>query len=153
MALQTFSGSRVRKHDVVVAKNYLTADEIDSLNRLVVIFLEQAELRVKERKQLTLEYWRENVDRLLAFNDRQILKGSGRISHDAMAAIAHERFDAFDAHRRTRAALDADAEDLREIEAMEKSVKRKDGDNRTSEAPLWNSRREIDGLNLSSRRP
>jgi hypothetical protein len=102
-----------------------TAAEIDSLNRLVVIFLEQAELRVKERKQLTLEYWRENVDRLLAFNDRQILKGSGRISHDAMTAIAHEKFVAFDARRRTRDALDADAEDLREIEAMEKSVKRK----------------------------
>lgn len=47
MALSTWSGSRVRKQDVIVAKNYLTADEIDTLNRLVVIFLEQAELRVK----------------------------------------------------------------------------------------------------------
>ena len=120
MALQSFEGARVRKHDVVIAKNYLTLDEVDSLNRLAVIFLEQAELRVKERKQLTLEYWRENVDRLLTFNDRQILKGAGQISHDAMTAIAHERFDTFDTRRRTQAALDADAEDLQEIEAVAK---------------------------------
>jgi|GEM_PF-2730827 len=46
MALTNWSGSRVRKHDVIVAKNYLNADEVDTLNRLVVIFLEQAELRV-----------------------------------------------------------------------------------------------------------
>jgi len=44
MALTNWSGSRVRKHDVIVAKNYLSADEVDTLNRLVVIFLEQAEL-------------------------------------------------------------------------------------------------------------
>src|SRR5690554_2231412 len=54
MALTSWSGSRVRKQDVIVAKNYLTADEIDTLNRLVVIFLEQAELRVKQQKELTL---------------------------------------------------------------------------------------------------
>lgn len=56
MALMTWSGSRVRKQDVIVAKNYLTAEEVDTLNRLVVIFLEQAELRVKDRKNLTLAY-------------------------------------------------------------------------------------------------
>jgi hypothetical protein len=55
MALTTWSGSRVRKHDVIVAKNYLTEDEVDTLNRLVVIFLEQAELRTKERKELILK--------------------------------------------------------------------------------------------------
>ena len=54
MNLQAWSGPRVRKHDVIVAKNYLTRDEIDGLNRLTVLFLEQAELRVKERKTLTL---------------------------------------------------------------------------------------------------
>lgn len=56
MSLTNWSGSRVRKHDVIIGKNYLTEDEIDTLNRLVVIFLEQAELRVKQRKDLTLEF-------------------------------------------------------------------------------------------------
>ncbi|MGQ0525267.1 MAG: RhuM family protein, partial [Betaproteobacteria bacterium] len=68
MALTTWEGGRVRKSDVVVAKNYLSADEVDTLNRLVVIFLEQAELRAKQREALTLDYWRSNVDRLLAFS-------------------------------------------------------------------------------------
>lgn len=124
MALHSWSGSRVRKHDVIVAKNYLTADEIDSLNRLVVIFLEQAELRAKERQQLTLAYWRDNVDRLLAFSDRPVLQGAGKISHDAMKAVAHERFDAFDAQRRGRALRDADAEDLKVLEAVEKRLEK-----------------------------
>ncbi|EOK4966802.1 RhuM family protein, partial [Escherichia coli] len=60
MALTSWSGSRVRKQDVIIAKNYLTADEIDTLNRLVVIFLEQAELRVKQQKELSLDFWRNN---------------------------------------------------------------------------------------------
>ena len=125
MALTTWSGSRVRKQDVVVAKNYLTADEVDTLNRLVVIFLEQAELRAKERKELTLDYWRQNVDRLLEFNDRPVLKNAGRISADRMKGIAQERYDEFDARRKSAEALAADAEDLRRLEAAEKKVKHK----------------------------
>ncbi len=125
MALTAWSGSRVRKQDVIVAKNYLTADEVDTLNRLVVIFLEQAELRVKERKQLTLDYWRQNVDRLLEFNERPVLQGAGRISAKQMKGIAHERYEAFDARRRSAEALAADAEDLRMLESVEKQAKGK----------------------------
>jgi hypothetical protein len=125
MALTTWSGSRVRKQDVIVAKNYLTADEVDTLNRLVVIFLEQAELRVKERKQLTLDYWRQNVDRLLEFNERPVLQGAGRVSAEQMKGIAHERYEAFDARRRSAEALAADAEDMRLLESLEKQTKRK----------------------------
>ena len=124
MALQSFSGSRVRKADVIVAKNYLNADEIDTLNRLVVIFLEQAELRVKDRHPLTLDYWRSNVDKLLAFNDRPVLQGTGSLSHAAMKTIAHERYDAFDLQRRADEAQQADAQDLQELEALEKQLER-----------------------------
>ena len=124
MALQSFSGSRVRKADVIVAKNYLNADEIDTLNRLVVIFLEQAELRVKDRQPLTLDYWRSNVDKLLAFNDRPVLQGTGSLSHAAMKTIAHERYDAFDLQRRADEAQQADAQDLQELEALEKQLER-----------------------------
>jgi hypothetical protein len=125
MALTSWKGSRVRKEDVIVAKNYLTQDEIDTLNRLVVIFLEQAELRVKERKDLTLAYWCDNVDALLRFNDRAVLAGPGSVSHDDAVRIAGERYDAFDAERRIAAAAAADAEDLREIEGLEKKLKEK----------------------------
>lgn len=123
MGLNTWEGSRVRKADVIVAKNYLSADEIDSLNRLVVIFLEQAELRVKDRKALTLDYWRENVDRLLAFNDRSVLEGAGQVSHASMKAMAHERYEVFDARRRDMEVAAADAEDLKVLEAAAEALK------------------------------
>lgn len=125
MGLTSWSGSRVRRHDVIVAKNYLTADEVDTLNRLVVIFLEQAELRVKERKQLTLDYWRQNVDRLLAFNEKAVLTHSGSISREDMERIACERFEVFDANRRIAEARQADAEDLAELERIEKQLEQK----------------------------
>lgn len=58
MGLTTWKGSIVRQQDITVAKNYLTHDELDTLNRLVTIFLETAELRVKERNDLTIGYWK-----------------------------------------------------------------------------------------------
>ena len=127
MALTTWSGSRVRKQDIIIAKNYLTADEVDTLNRLVVIFLEQAELRAKQQKDLTLDFWRSSVDRMLASNDQPLLDGPGSVSHEAMKTIAAERYDDFDAKRREQEALEADAEDLKAIEDLEKDLKRKGG--------------------------
>jgi hypothetical protein len=118
MGLTTWEGSRVRKADVIVAKNYLSADEVDTLNRLVVIFLEQAELRVKDRLPLTLDYWRQNVDRLLTFNDKPILQGSGKLSNENARQIAHDRYDSFDAKRRHAAAQAADADDMKALEAV-----------------------------------
>jgi hypothetical protein len=127
MALTSWSGSRVRKQDVIIAKNYLAEDEVDTLNRLVIIFLEQAELRAKQQKELTLAFWRSSVDRMLAANDLPLLDGPGSVSHEAMKAIANERYDNFDANRRQQEALAADAEDLKAIEDLEKDLKRKGG--------------------------
>lgn len=115
----------MRKHDVIVAKNYLKDEELDTLNRLVVIFLEQAELRVKERKQLSLDYWRGNVDKLLKFNDRPVLGGAGSISHEDMKSIAQDRYATFDAQRKAAEALAADTEDVKELEQVEKELKKK----------------------------
>lgn len=125
MALTSWSGSRVRKQDVIVAKNYLTADEIDTLNRLVVIFLEQAELRVKQQKELTLEFWRKNVDRMLAFNDQAVLEGAGSVSRESMEKVVSERYEVFDQQRRIAEAEAADAADLKEIEQLEQDLKHK----------------------------
>ena len=127
MALTTWSGSRVRKHDILVAKNYLSEDEVDTLNRLVVIFLEQAELRAKQQKDLTLDFWRNSVDRMLAANDQPLLDGPGAVSHEAMKTIAAERYEDFDTNRRKQEAIAADAEDLKAIEDLEKELKRKGG--------------------------
>lgn len=127
MALTSWSGSRVRKQDVIIAKNYLTADEVDTLNRLVVIFLEQAELRVKKQQDLTLDYWRSSVDRMLFSNDLPVLEGKGSISSADMKSIAEDRYHTFDTRRRSLEATQADDDDLKEIEALEKDLKQKGG--------------------------
>ena len=76
MGLTSWKGAVVRKQDVIIAKNYLTHDELDSLNRLVVIFLETAEFRAKNRKDLTMGFWRENVDKILVTNDQPLLSNA-----------------------------------------------------------------------------
>jgi hypothetical protein len=133
MALTNWKGSRVRKQDVIVAKNYLTQDEIDTLNRLVVIFLEQAELRVKQRKDLTLDYWRRNVDDLLRFNDQAVLEGPGTVSRDEMTRVAHDRYETFNAQRRITEVAEADTEDLRQIEELELELKQNQQDEEQTE--------------------
>lgn len=127
MGLMTWKGNRVRKQDVIVAKNYLSTDEIDTLNRLVVIFLEQAELRAKQKQQLTLDYWRKNVDRLLEFNDYPVLQGAGNRSTEQARAVAIERYELFDAQRKHGDAATADLEDLRMLEEVEKEMKDRKG--------------------------
>jgi len=67
MNLSSCKGTIVRKQDIFIAKNYLVEDEIDTLNRLVTIFLESAELRVKNRMDITMQFWQENVDKILKF--------------------------------------------------------------------------------------
>ena len=91
---------------------------------LVVIFLEQAELRVKERKQLSLDYWRGNVDKLLEFNERPVLQGAGSISHDDMKSIARDHYATFATQRKAAEALSANAEDVKELDQVGKAVEK-----------------------------
>ena len=125
MGLTTWKGSVVRKGDIVVAKNYLLQDEIESLDRLVDIFLTSAEERVKGRRDLTLDYWRKNVDNLLTFQEKDILQGKEHISNEEMENMVRQVYTTFDAQRRKTNALQADAEDLKLLEDLERSVKEK----------------------------
>ena len=124
MGLTSWKGSIVRKGDVCVAKNYLAEPEIDKLNRLVNLFLESAELRVKERKDLTLDFWRANVDSLLTFQGQDLLKGNGTISNAQMEKQIAAIYDTFNAKRKAFEAQAADQEDAHLLEQMENEVKR-----------------------------
>lgn len=123
MGLTAWKGSIVRKGDIIIAKNYLTVDEIDSLNRLVNIFLESAELRVKQRKDLTLDFWRENVTALLTYQGQKILVGNGRVSNFDMEQYVKEVYERFDAKRKQSEVELADAEDLKYLEDIENEIK------------------------------
>ena len=118
MALTSWQGSIVRKQDIFIAKNYLSADEIDTLNRLVVIFLETAELRVKNRQDITIDFWRENVDKMLDFNDKRILKGNGSISKEVIEKKVREIYAEFDAKRKTDEAKETDLKELEELKQL-----------------------------------
>ena len=125
MGLTSWKGSIVRKADIVVAKNYLVEDEIDKLNRLVMLFLESAELRVKDRKCLTLDFWRGNVDTLLSFQGYDILQGNGSISNSDMEKYVRVVYDKFNSKRKQIEAEEADAEDLKWLEDLQNKIKNK----------------------------
>lgn len=123
MALTSWEGSVVRKGDIYTAKNYLTEDEIDTLNRFVMVFLESAELRAKNRQDITMDFWRENIDKIITFNDKELLKGNGSISNEQMKKLVGKVYEEFDTKRKQFEAQQADLYDLKEIEDWEKNIK------------------------------
>ena len=131
MALTSWKGNVVRKQDIFTAKNYLQHDEIDTLNRLTTLFLDTAELRVKEHKDLTLRYWRETVDSLLNFQNKNVLQGAGSISNKQMEEHVNAVYEQFNARRKAlalaeeeqkeRLAIEADTTD-NELQTLEKEI-------------------------------
>ena len=117
--------SRVRKADIVVAKNYLTEDEIDTLNRLVVIFLETAELRAKNKQETRTAFWKQNVDQIIASNGFPLLTHAGAISHEQMEAKTSALYQGYDQQRKAREAKEADAGDEADLKAIESKINRR----------------------------
>ena len=122
MGLQTWSGGRVRKTDVTVAKNYLRHEEIEELDRIVVMYLDYAEDQARRRQVMTMADWEAKLDGFLRFNERELLEHAGKVSAEVAETLAHERFEQFDVARRQRELEAADAEDLKAIEALERRL-------------------------------
>ncbi len=123
--LLAWKGDKVRKTDIVVAKNYLTEDEIDTLNRLVVIFLETAELRAKSKQETRMAFWKQNVDQIISSNGFPLLSNAGSVSHEQMEARTGELYLAFDKQRKPLEAQKANALDAADLEALESTIKRR----------------------------
>jgi hypothetical protein len=124
MALTSWKGSIVRKQDIYIAKNYLSNDELDNLNRFVVVFLETAELRAKNRQDITMGFWKENVDKIIELNDKILLNHKGSISNAEMAKIVENVYKKFNVKRKKDEAIKADEQDLEELRALEQKVKK-----------------------------
>jgi len=122
MALTSWKGKIVRKQDIYIAKNYLTEDELDSLNRLVIIFLEVAELQAKGRKDVTMKFWRENVDDIISFNKKNLLTGKGSVSNEQMETFVENVYEDFNEKRKRFELQQADADDLAELSELEKKI-------------------------------
>jgi hypothetical protein len=121
--LLSWKGAQVRKQDIVVAKNYLTEDEIDTLNRLVVIFLETAELRAKRQTITSMGFWRESVGQIIVANGFALLSGAGAVSHARMEQKMAPLFLDFDQRRKMEEARAADAQDEADLQTLENTIK------------------------------
>ena len=122
MGLTTWHGSEVRKTDVITAKNYLKEEEIDELNRIVVMWLDFAEDQAKRRKQVFMKDWEEKLDEFLRFNDRRILPDAGKVSKETAADHARTEYDKFEIRRREFKESMSEADYVKQLEEASKQL-------------------------------
>ena len=103
MGLTAWKGKYVLKKDVIIAKNYLNAEEIDTLNRITVMFLDQAEFRAQRKKNIYIYDWENILDKFLKDTELSVLNYSGSISHETATAWAHKQYSIFLEKRRLKA--------------------------------------------------
>lgn len=85
----------IRETDVVIAKNYLNEKELDHLNRIVTMYLDYAEMQAKRGILMRMKDWVAKLDAFLKFNEREILKNAGRISHEVAESLALGEYEKF----------------------------------------------------------
>ena len=130
MGLTSWTGDRPRKTDISIAKNYLNADELDALNRIVTAYLEFAELQALNRRPMYMADWIAKLDDFLRLSDRDILTHAGKISHEAAVEKAEAEFDKL---RQAQAALpqpvdehfEQSLDELKKIEKQQPSLPKK----------------------------
>lgn len=120
MGLTSFKGAKVRRSDITVAKNYMTQEEISTLNLIVNMYLDHAELMAKSRREMHMAEWEQKLGEFLRFNGREVLTGFGKVQRAVADALAAEQYEKFDAHRRT-----LDAADIDELQSGAKALKPK----------------------------
>jgi hypothetical protein len=99
MGLTSWKGDKVRKVDVLVAKNYLTDKELQSLNRIVTMYLDYAEDQAERHALMYMKDWVEKLDLFLKFNDREILSNAGGISHEIAEKLAIAEYEKYNQQR------------------------------------------------------
>jgi len=95
MGLSTWEGARIRKSDIAIAKNYLSAEELRALNNLVEQYLIFAESQAERRVAMTMRDWIAKLEGFLTLNDREILKNAGNVSAELARAHAEREFVEF----------------------------------------------------------
>jgi hypothetical protein len=99
MGLTTWKNApkgKIRKTDAGIAKNYLNENELDGLNRIVTMYLDYAEMQATRGVAMYMKDWIEKLDAFLQFNEQQILRDTGKISHEVALILAESEFEKFD---------------------------------------------------------
>ncbi len=100
MGLTSWAGPTPRKADVAIAKNYLDVDELDALNKIVVAYLDFAEVQALNRRPMYMVDWIAKLDEFLKLAEREVLAHAGSLSHAEAVQKAELEFEAFTAARR-----------------------------------------------------
>jgi hypothetical protein len=95
MGLTSWKGAHIQKVEVTVAKNYLNAEELELLNLIVSQYLDFAELQARSGKVMYMRDWKRKLDDFLRVNDREILQGMGKVSHQLAEELAQTEFKKF----------------------------------------------------------
>lgn len=98
MGLTTWKNSprgKILKSDVTIAKNYLDEAEISKLDRLVVMFIDFAEMRALNKQVMKMRDWLQHVDKFLKYTDQQVLRHAGKISHEMAMVKAHTEYEQY----------------------------------------------------------
>lgn len=119
MGLTNFKGAKVRRCDVTVAKNYMTQEEISTLNLIVNMYLDYAELQAKGRHPMHMADWENKLGDFLRFNGRDVLENFGTVKREVAEKLALTQYEQYDAHRRKLEAQD----DVDELTADVKRLK------------------------------
>ncbi len=125
MGLTAWRTGVVRKGDVTIAKNYLREDEIEQLNRIVVMFLDFAEDQARRKKQIFLQNWVTRLHDFLKLNEREILPDAGKVSREEAHEFAEAEYERFAARRREALEAQGEADLLRLLDAEVKKFPRK----------------------------
>ena len=116
MGLTSWKSAEVRKTDVTTAKNYLKKEEIEELNRIVVMWLDFAEDQARRRKQVFMKDWEQKLDEFLRFNERLILLDAGKVSKEEAEDHSRTEYEKFEARRRKDKESLAEADYVKQLE-------------------------------------
>ena len=95
LGLTNFKGNYPTKSETEIAKNYLTEEELNILNRIVSAYLDVAEINALDRHPMTMQDWIDELDSFLKMTRKDILKDSGKISHEQALKKAREEYDKY----------------------------------------------------------
>ncbi len=115
MGLTNYRGTKVRKQDATIAKNYLNVEELAALNNLVEQYLIFAQGQAMRRIPMHMTDWVQKLDRFMTLNDRDILTHTGKISHEMAKQLAEGEYDKFHSKRLT--------ESSKQLSDFDKAVK------------------------------
>lgn len=95
MGITNYSGDKLLKRDIEIAKNYLSEEELNLLNRMVTAYLEVAEIQALDRKPMTMRDWLDKLHQFLTLTGRELLTHAGKVSHEKALTKAHNEFEQF----------------------------------------------------------